>query len=165
MIRRLHVPVLEAKDVVRHLAKQEAHWRLGYSVQELATAWVNAGNSFPRNIRDVLKTAPEYESAELIDDFFEREVELGTPGRNSQTDLMVVVGLRGELGIAAIEGKVEESFAELVSEWNTTSGKPGDRSPSLEVEAAQAPILQSCRSCVAKTSKHRGQTWAGAQGR
>ncbi len=123
MIRRLHVPVLEPKDVVRHLAKQEAHWRAGYSAQELATAWINAGNSFPRSIREVLETAPEYDSAELIDGFFEREVELGTPGRNSQTDLMVVVGLRGELGIVAVEGKVEESFAELVSEWNTTSGK------------------------------------------
>ncbi len=59
----------------------------------------------------------------MIDGFFEREVELGTAGRNSQTDLMVTVGLGSELGIIAVEGKVEESFAEFVSEWNNTPGK------------------------------------------
>jgi hypothetical protein len=31
--------------------------------------------------------------------------------------------LRDELGIIAVEGKVEESFADLVSDWNTTPGK------------------------------------------
>lgn len=123
MIRRLHVPVIEPRDIVPHLAKQEGHWRAGYSAQELAVAWVNAGKEFPERVRRVLDTAPEYQGAELIDGFFEREVELGTPGRNSQTDLMVVTGLQNELGIVAVEGKVEESFAEVVSEWNTTPGK------------------------------------------
>ncbi len=40
----------------------------------------------------------------MIDGFFERQVGLGSPGRNSQTDLMVVAGLGGELGIIAVEG-------------------------------------------------------------
>ncbi|WP_348268811.1 hypothetical protein P8936_06225 [Edaphobacter paludis] len=123
MIRRLHVPVTKPEDVIPHLAKQEFHWRAGYSAQELAVAWADAGNSFPASVRNVLKTAPEYAHAELVDAFFEREVELGTPGRNSQTDLMVVAGLGKELGIIAIEGKVEESFADPVSEWNTSPGK------------------------------------------
>jgi hypothetical protein len=123
MIRRLHVPITKPEDVIPHLAKQEAHWRAGYSAQELAVAWANAGNDFPKRVRAVLDTAPEYTGAELIDGFFEREVELGTAGRNSQTDLMVVAGLGSELGIIAVEGKAEESFAELVSEWNSTPGK------------------------------------------
>lgn len=123
MIHRLHVPVTKPEDVIPHLAKQEAHWRAGYSAQELAVAWANAGNDFPRRVRAVLETAPEYTNAELIDGFFEREVQLGTAGRNSQTDLMVVAGLGRELGIIAVEGKAEESFAELVSEWNNTPGK------------------------------------------
>jgi hypothetical protein len=79
--------------------------------------------AFPASVRNVLKTAPEYAHAEFIDAFFEREVELGTPGRNSQTDLMVVAGLGKELGIIAVEGKVEESFVDAVSEWNTSPGK------------------------------------------
>ncbi len=47
---------------------------------------------------------------------FERDLELGTPGRNSQTDLMVVAGLGKELVIIAVEGKAVESFADPVIE-------------------------------------------------
>ena len=86
-------------------------------------AWSSSRNDFPRAVRAVLKTAPEYARAEFVDGFFEREVELGSPGRNSQTDLMVIAGLDDELGIIAVEGKVEESFAELVADWNSTPGK------------------------------------------
>jgi hypothetical protein len=65
--------------------------------------------TFRSGARSVLDSAPEYAGAILIDGFFEREVELGTVGRNSQTDLMVVSGLGSELGIIAVEGKAEES--------------------------------------------------------
>jgi hypothetical protein len=123
MIRRLHVPLLKPEDVIPHLARQDSHWRAGYSAQELAVAWSGSENDFPASVRAVLTTAPEYALAELLDGFFEREVELGSPGRNSQTDLMVIAGLADELGVIAVEGKVEESFSELIKEWNTTAGK------------------------------------------
>ena len=119
MISRLHVPLTKPEDIIPHLAMQEAHWKAGYSAQELAVAWAGAKNDFPVRVRAVLDTAPEYADAELIDGFFEREVELGTAGRNSQTDLMVIAGLRDQLGVIAVEGKVEESFATRVSEWIT----------------------------------------------
>lgn len=112
MIRRLHVPLVKPEDVIPHLAKQEFHWRAGYSAQELAVSWALSGNDFPAAVRAVLKTAPEYSQAELIDGFFEREVELGSRGRNSQTDLMVIAAVGDELAVIAVEGKVEESFAE-----------------------------------------------------
>jgi hypothetical protein len=123
MIRRLHVPLLKPEDVIPHLAKQDLHWRAGYSAQELALAWSNPGNDFPPAVRRVLQTSPEYSSAEFIDGFFEREVNLGSPGRNSQTDLMVIVGLGETLGVIAVEGKVDESFADLVVNWNTSASK------------------------------------------
>jgi hypothetical protein len=123
MIRRLHVPLTKPEDVIPHLAKQELHWRAGYSAQELAIAWFEANNDLPVSVRAVLSTAPEYAGAVLIDGFFEREVDLKTAGRNSQTDLMVVAGLGDELGIIAVEGKVEESFAEPVRQWNDSPGK------------------------------------------
>ncbi len=94
-----------------------------YSAQELAVAWWRSQNDFPPAVRAVLRTAPEYNTAELVDGFFEREVELGSSGRNSQTDLMVIAGLAEELAVIAVEGKVEESFAEPVGDWNTTPGK------------------------------------------
>lgn len=123
MIRRLHVPLIRPEDVIPHLAKQEAHWRTGFSAKELAESWAAASPDIPRRVRAVLNTAPEYCGAELIDGFFEREVELGTAGRNSQTDLMVIAGIADGLAVIAAEGKAEESFAELVSEWNNSSGK------------------------------------------
>ena len=123
MIRRLHVPFRKPEDLIPHLAKQDAHWKTGYSAKELAVAWGNSQNDFPQVIRQVLATAPEYADAEMIDGFFEREVELKSPGRNSQTDLMIVAGLQNELAIMAIEGKVDEPFAELVRDWNTSPGK------------------------------------------
>jgi hypothetical protein len=122
MIQRLHVPVTQPEDVRPHLAKKE-HWRTGYSAQELAVAWCSADNDFPPAVKATLNTAREYSSAKLVDGFFEREVELGSPGRNSQTDLMALVDLGDRLGVVAVEGKVEEPFSNLVREWNGTPGK------------------------------------------
>jgi hypothetical protein len=123
MIRRLHVPVLKPEDVIPHLAQQELHWKTGYSAKELAGTWWNANNDFPASVRAVLNTAPEYKNAKLVDGFFEHEVELRSPGRNSQTDLMVIADLGDELSILAVEGKVEEPFAKVVSKWNGSPGK------------------------------------------
>ena len=123
MIRRLHVPLRRAEDVIPHLAKGAQHWKKGYSAQKLAVAWAQSSTDFPVRVRGALRTAPEYADAELIDGFFEREVELGSAGRNSQTDLMVVAGLGSELGMIAVEGKVDESFGEFVRDWNDSAGK------------------------------------------
>jgi hypothetical protein len=122
MIRRLHVPLINAEDVIPHLARPE-HWKKGYSAYELAVTWAQTPLDFPVRVRAALRTAPEYADAELIDGFFEREVDLGSAGRNSQTDLMLVAGLGSELGIIAVEGKAEESFADCVKDWNDSAGK------------------------------------------
>jgi hypothetical protein len=36
---------------------------------------------------------------------------------------LVIAGLRQELGVIAVEGKVNETFGEFVKDWNTTPGK------------------------------------------
>lgn len=122
-MRHFSVPANEPEDIIPHLAKQELHWRDGYSAKELARCWFRAGERFPPAVRAVLDTAPEYEGAELVDGFFERKVDLRTPGRESQTDLLVIAGLKEGIGVIAVEGKVEETFGELVAPWNTTRGK------------------------------------------
>lgn len=124
MLCRLHVPLRRPEDVIPHLAKQERHWKAGYSAMELACSWGKA-QGLPAAVREVLAGCPHYAGAELIDGFFEREVDLGTPGRNSQTDLMVVLGIGDELAIMAVEGKAEESFGELVAEWLRTDEQGG----------------------------------------
>lgn len=165
MIRRLHVPLLKPEDVVPHLAKQEAHWRAGYSAQELAVAWYRSRNDFPPAVRAVLATAPEYDQAELVDGFFEREVELGSKGRNSQTDLMIIAGLGDRLGVIAVEGKVEESFAELVKDWNSTPGKQARLKRLCEtlglavadVGAIRYQLLHRTASAIYEAKRYRCQ--------
>jgi hypothetical protein len=120
MLNHLYVPLLEPEDIKRHLAK-ESHWKVGFSAQQLALAWSNSNGQFPPRVKSLLKTSSDFASVELIDGFFEREVNLGTPGRNSQTDLMVIVGIGDTIAVLAVEGKVDETLGQLVSEWSDGS--------------------------------------------
>ena len=63
--------------------------------------------------------------AELVEGLFEREVDLRTPGRRSQTDLLAFLKLAHGNAAMAVEGRVDEPFGDLVSVWN-------DHSPSKE---------------------------------
>jgi hypothetical protein len=110
------------EDVIAHLAEGERHWRKGKSAYELATSWIRSGE-IPAPVQAVLDTCPDYRDAELIQGLFEREVDLGTPGRRSQTDLMALIKLDHGYAILAVEGKVEEPFGPLVGEWR--DGSPG----------------------------------------
>lgn len=123
MIHRLHVPFTKPADVIPHLAKQQLHWKAGYSAQELAISWFKADNDFPAAVRAALDTAPEYAGATLIDGHLECEVDLGTRGSNSQSDIVVIAGLQGEIAVIAVEGKVNEPFDKLVGQWNDSAGK------------------------------------------
>jgi hypothetical protein len=125
MSRFFHVGKLSELSRPEHvqpfLAKPELHWKKGYSAYELASSWI-AADDFPKTVRAVLETCPAYRGAALIQGFFERETDLRTPGRPSQTDLLVLAWLDSGPGIIGVEGKVEESFGPVVSEWNVTPG-------------------------------------------
>jgi hypothetical protein len=83
----------------------------------LAYAWQGPG--FPPAVDQVLKDHSVFRSAQLIDAFLERQTDLGTPGRPSQTDLLAIVGLNDGLSIIAVEGKAGESFGKYVHQWRT----------------------------------------------
>ena len=109
--------------VIPYLAQQERHWRKGYSAYELAHSWVHAGD-IPASVRSVLDTCPDYSGAHLVEGLFERDVDLRTRGRRSQTDLLAFVKLAHGYAVIGVEGKVNEPFGELVSVWNDhTPGK------------------------------------------
>ncbi|QQS14616.1 MAG: hypothetical protein IPK81_10915 [Rhodospirillales bacterium] len=112
----VHVPT----DVRKYLA-QAHHWKVGFSACELATSWVGAGD-IPTPVRQVLDSAPEWQGAAFIEGNFEKQVDLRTPGRPSQTDLMVTMRLASGAGILAVEGKVDESFGPFVRELPDTTG-------------------------------------------
>jgi hypothetical protein len=115
-------PLTTPHDARAYLADPIRHWRPDHSALELATVWIEAGK-IPPSVRDVLDTSNVFSGCDLIEGFFEREVELGTKGRPSQTDLLALVQLRDGYGVIAVEGKAREPFGPLVSEWNDGPGK------------------------------------------
>jgi hypothetical protein len=127
------------------LADPGKHWRRGYSAYELAHSWLAAGD-VPDDVRRVLDTNTVYRGCRLVEALVERKVELGTPGRPSQTDLMALVQLRsGRNAVIAVEGKARETFGPLVSEWNTSVGKATrltDLCRQLELPLAGASKLR-----------------------
>jgi hypothetical protein len=72
--------MLEPEDVIRHLGKEEKHWKHGRSAHALAQSWFGA-NSLPVSVKSVLSQHPVFSSVELIDAFLEREVDIRTAGR------------------------------------------------------------------------------------
>ena len=115
-------PLHQPEDARPYLAKPEIQWRDGYSAKELAKSWIDA-QDFPSPVRSVLATCPDYRDAGLIEGLFERKTSLRSPGRASQTDLLVFAQTPAGLKVIGVEGKRDEPFGELVTDWNTSAGK------------------------------------------
>ena len=113
--------IAKPRAVVPYLAQQEHHWKKGYSAYELAHSWVNSDDDIPASVRSVLDTCPDYAGAALVEGLFERGVDLRTPGHRSQTDLLAFVKSVHGYAVIAVEGKVDESFGDVVSTWNDRS--------------------------------------------
>lgn len=116
--------IQKPEDVIPHLAKQRHHWKKGYSAYELAHSWLGT-DGIPAAVRSVLDTCPDYVNTDLIEGFFERPVTLRTRGYPSQTDMLAFVKSVYGYAVIAVEGKVDERFGELVSNWN--DHKPGKK--------------------------------------
>jgi len=115
-------PLGTPHDARAYLADPIRHWRPDHSALELATSWIGA-TGIPPRVAKVLATCSTYADCRLIEGFVEREVELGTRGRPSQTDLLALVALAGGYGVIAVEGKALETFGPVVSRWNDSDGK------------------------------------------
>ena len=63
--------IARPEDVIPYLAKQERHWRKGYSAYELAHSWI-AAEGIPSPVGSVLDTCPDYARAVLVEGLFER---------------------------------------------------------------------------------------------
>ncbi len=113
---RLYVPVVEPEDVIRHLGRQEAHWKEGFSAHALVTKWFSA-NGIPEAVKSALSKHDQFRGAEFIDGFFERQVDLQSAGRPSQTDLLALINVGNRVAVMAVEGKVDEPFGEIVRDW------------------------------------------------
>ena len=89
-------PLGTPHDARAYLADPIKHWRPDHSALELATSWIGAGG-FPPSVAEVLASCDTYAGCRLVEGLFEREVDLGTKGRPSQTDLLALVQLARRL--------------------------------------------------------------------
>ena len=108
-------PITKPEDVSRHLAKQ-MHWKEGASAYKLAHSWVEA-KGIPRPVAEVLHQVADFRSMELVEGFFEKNTDLRSRGWPSQTDLLALIGDGDSFAVLGVEGKVNEPFGPLVSEW------------------------------------------------
>ena len=89
------------------LAKPDEHWKTGHSARTLAFSW-EAHDRLPEEISSLIKTIPRYanEDPELLMAIPEWKVPLPGGNRASQSDVFALIGVGGDLMIAAVEGKV-----------------------------------------------------------
>jgi len=109
------------------LADPDKHWRDGFSAKSLAVCW-ERGGSFPPEVAAAFRASgiPSFEGLSIVAGFPEYKIQIPPSTRRpSQTDLMVIARAGRELVVIAVEGKVDESFGELVSDWreHDTQGK------------------------------------------
>lgn len=130
-ISQLHLPIKRPEDVIPYLGSP-GHWRDGRSAKLIAESWF-AADGLPEMVRVTLGRCPpdqvsRFAGAELVDAFLERCTELGDGSTPSQTDVLAILRLPDEIAVMAIEGKVDESFGPVTSEWlgeaASTSKKP-----------------------------------------
>jgi hypothetical protein len=129
---RVLIPAKRADAWQMFLAEPEKQWRTGYSAKALAHCWMST-DDFPPSVRNAL----EHSSFELFHGLNmllgipEHRVPLPGGGRASQTDLFVLAkAANGDLVSMAVEGKVEEPFDRLVSEWLAAPRPNGSAGPS-----------------------------------
>ena len=122
-VSHVHVPMLQPTDVIPHLGKP-GHFKEGRSGRLVAETWFAHNGPSPA-IRAVLSQSDRLAQGEFLDAFLERKIELGDGRQPSQADVLALVGLPDGLATLAVEGKVDESFGPLVSEWlvNASAGK------------------------------------------
>ena len=108
---RIYVPSQGANSWQALLADPQKHWRMGYSARSLANCWETA-NGVPAEVARLFPSDPE-----LLLAIPEHKVPLPR-GRESQSDLFALLKVGQQICSTTIEGKVDESFDRLVSEWS-----------------------------------------------
>jgi hypothetical protein len=112
------IPATKPEDWAVFLADRNKQWKDGYSAKSLAESWQNA-NDLPSKIKSVLlKTLDgKFSDLEMLIGIPEYKVNLPGGNRASQNDLFVLARTDQEMVSIMVEGKVTESFGQLVEDW------------------------------------------------
>ncbi len=125
-MKHIYIPTSGVEDWRRLLADPEKHWRTGFSARSMAYAWESA-KGFPPEIQALFtRSEHPFHNIELLLAIPEHKVLMSPYGGHpSQNDLFVLAkDSEGNLIALTIEGKVSESFGNILSEWNA-EGSPG----------------------------------------
>jgi hypothetical protein len=122
----VYIPASSFEQWREFTAQPGKHWVEGRSAMEIAKAWHNT-TGFPAPVDAVLRAAGEpFSSMKPLLVIPEHKVPLPGGNRAAQNDVWILA--RHETGLASItvEGKVDEPFGELLSDWSKDAG-PGRR--------------------------------------
>ncbi len=110
------IPTKGPEDWKDLLADPDLHWKAGHAAYALAHRW-EAANGFPSEIKEALESVPALEDVELLLAIPEYKVSLPGGGVASQNDIFCLARNRQGLVSIMVEGKANEPFGPLVSEW------------------------------------------------
>jgi len=115
---KFFVPSNTPEDWKALLADPDKHWKTGYSAKALAYCWQEA-NDFPHSVKRVFKNSgiELFRNIEMLIAFPEYKVSLPGGKRASQNDIFILARSDGQLISIAVEGKVDESFGEVIADW------------------------------------------------
>jgi len=101
----------------------EGHWVKGRSARALAFSWEENPQGFPPSIEKVFAKSGLnlFETIKLLLIFPEYAVRLPGRGKASMNDVFVLADSNNCLLPLTVEGKVDEGFNQLVSEWSDGS--------------------------------------------
>ena len=142
----IFVPSNKAEDWQSLLADPEKHWVSGYSARTLAHSWQES-QGFPAEVARVLTQHPKFQRIELLLAFPEWKVALPGGSRSSQNDVWALAKCDDGLVSIAVEGKVDESFDRILSEWKAeaSKGKEVRLNALTETLGLKAPIPDTVR--------------------
>ena len=115
---KFFIPTNIPEDWKSLLADPDKHWKTGYSAKALAYAWQEA-DDFPHSIKRVFKNSgiKLFQDIEMLIALPEYKVPLPGGRRASQNDIFILAKGNDQLISIAVEGKVDESFGEVIADW------------------------------------------------
>ena len=118
------IPANTPEDWRQLLADPDKQWKTGYSAKSLAYSWQKR-EDFPHSVKRVFRDSGInlFQDIELLIASPEWKVSLPGGRRASQNDIFVLARGSNQLISIMVEGKVRESFGEIVSEWKSDRSK------------------------------------------
>lgn len=123
-VYKFYRPINNPEDWKQLLAKPKEHWKTGYSAKALAYCWQQA-KGFPPEVRRIFRRSSIdiFQNVEMLVAFPEYKVPLPGGRRASQSDIFILAKGNGQLVSIMVEGKVSESFGDIIAEWKALLGE------------------------------------------